>query len=84
MKNFSRHIFIISTAVYIVLNLVENTIHYNIGRNFDIRHVSDIRFIPPSSIDFTRIISVMCVFAILQGVFTVLLENRFDRILSKR
>ena len=83
MNIFSRYIFIISTAVYVVLNLVENTIHYNIGRNFDIRDLHEIKFIPPSSIDFTRIISVMCIFAILQGVFTVLLTNRFDRVLSR-
>ena len=63
--------------VYVVLNLVENTIHYNIGRNFDIEHFRDIRFIPPSLVDFNRIISVMFIFAILQGLFTVLLSNRF-------
>jgi hypothetical protein len=73
----ANHIFIISMAVYIVINLVENTIHYNIGRNFDIRHLHDIKFIPPSSVDFTRIISVMAVFAMLQGLFTVMLTNRF-------
>jgi hypothetical protein len=73
----ANHIFIISMTVYIVINLVENTIHYNIGRNFDIRHLHDIKFIPPSSVDFTRIISVMAVFAMLQGLFTVMLTNRF-------
>lgn len=73
----ANHIFIISMAVYIVINLVENTIHYNIGRNFDIRHLHDIKFILPSSVDFTRIISVMAVFAMLQGLFTVMLTNRF-------
>jgi len=75
--NISNHIFIISTVVYIILNLIENTIHYNIGRNFDTIHVHDIRFISPSSLDFTRIICVMAVFAILQGIFTVMLANRF-------
>jgi hypothetical protein len=78
MTVFSNYIFIVSTAVYVVLNLVENTFHYNIGRNFDIEHLHDIRFISPSSVDFTRIISVMCIFAILQGVFTVMLTNRFS------
>ncbi len=73
----ANHIFIISMVVYIVINLVENTIHYNIGRNFDIRHLHDIKFIPPSSVDFTRIISVMAVFAMLQGLFTVMFTNRF-------
>jgi hypothetical protein len=73
----ANHIFIISIVVYLVINLVENTIHYNIGRNFDIQHLHDIKFIPPSHVDFTRIISVMAVFAILQGLFTTMLTNRF-------
>jgi hypothetical protein len=63
----SNHIriFIISMAVYIVINLVENTIHYNIGRNFEIENIRDTKFITPSSVDITRIISVMAVFAVL-------------------
>jgi hypothetical protein len=73
----ANHIFIISMVVYIVINLVENTIHYNIGRNFDIQHLHDIKFISPSHTDFTRIGSVMAVFAMLQGLFTVMLTNRF-------
>ena len=39
------HIFVISMAVYIVINLVENMIHYNIGRNFEIEHAHEIKFI---------------------------------------
>lgn len=74
---FSNHIFIISTLVYVIINLIENTIHYNIGRNFDIKHFHDIVYVPPSSLDFVRIVSVMAVFAILQGIFTVMLTNRF-------
>ena len=70
-------IFIISMAVYIVINLVENTIHYNIGRNFEIEHIHDTKFITPSSVDITRIISVMAVFAVLQGLFTAVLTRRF-------
>ena len=70
-------IFIISMAVYIVINLVENMIHYNIGRNFEIEDVHDTKFITPSSVDITRIISVMSVFAVLQGLFTAILTRRF-------
>lgn len=77
MKVIPKHIFIISTLVYVVINLIENTIHYNIGRNFDIEHLHDVVYIPPSSLDFVRIISVMAIFAILQGIFTVMLVNRF-------
>ena len=75
----SNHIriFLISMAVYIVINLVENMIHYNIGRNFEIEHIHDTKFITPSSVDITRIISVMAVFAVLQGLFTAVLTRRF-------
>ena len=75
----SNHIriFIISMAVYIVINLVENMIHYNIGRNFEFEDVRDTKFITPSSVDITRIISVMAVFAVLQGLFTAILTRRF-------
>jgi hypothetical protein len=78
MRIFSNYIFLISMAVYVVLNLVENTIHYNIGRNFDIERLHDIRFIPPSSIDFSRIIFIMFVFAMMQGAFTAMFANRFS------
>jgi hypothetical protein len=75
----SNHIriFLISMAVYIAINLVENMIHYNIGRNFEIEHIHDTKFITPSSLDITRIISVMAVFAVLQGLFTAILTRRF-------
>jgi hypothetical protein len=75
----SNHIriFLISMAVYIAINLVENMIHYNIGRNFEIEHIHDTKFITPSSLDITRIISVMAVFAVLQGLFTAVLTRRF-------
>jgi len=65
MQVIPKHIFIISTLVYVIINLIENTIHYNIGRNFDIKHFHDIVYVPPSSLDFVRIVSVMAVFAIL-------------------
>lgn len=77
MQVIPKHIFIISTLVYVIINLVENTIHYTIGRNFDITHFHDIVFVPPSSLDFVRIVWVMAVFANLQGIFTVMLSNRF-------
>jgi hypothetical protein len=77
MHDIPKHIFIISALVYVVINLLENTIHYNIGRNFNIKNFHDIVYVPPSSLDFVRIVSVMAVFAILQGIFTVMISNRF-------
>jgi hypothetical protein len=77
-KSGTIHIFIFSFIVFIVLNVVENVIHYNIGKfhDHDGRGVSSdssvagYHFTNPSNTDWVRIIVIMLVFAILQGVFT--------------
>ncbi len=62
-----HHILIISMAVFVTLNIIENYLHYNIGINspnnsFDL--------VLPTSTDWVKIILVMIVFAYLQGFFT--------------
>ncbi len=72
------HIFVFSFLVFIVLNVVENVIHYNIGKFHDRGDggggssggVAGYHFTNPSNTDWGRIIVIMLVFAILQGVFT--------------
>jgi hypothetical protein len=66
------HIFVFSFLVFIVLNVVENVIHYNIGKFHDRGEggVAGYHFTNPSNTDWVRIIVIMFVFAILQGVFT--------------
>ena len=74
------HIFVFSFLVFIVLNVVENVIHYNIGKFHDrgggggngggSSGVAGYHFTNPSNTDWVRIIVIMLVFAILQGVFT--------------
>lgn len=71
------HIFIISFLVYAVINLVENYIHYNIGRNQE--HGYQIGFSSPSPLDWSKIVVVMIVFALLQGILTILIEEYWDR-----
>ena len=66
------HIFIISFLVYVVINMVENYIHYNIGRHNDTGY--DIEFSSPSALDWTKIFIVMFVFALLQGILTILID----------
>jgi hypothetical protein len=66
------HIFIISVIVFIVLNIVENIIHYSIGRHHG---DSNVAITAPSADDWVRIIIVMIVFALLQGLFTIALSN---------
>lgn len=56
-----------SFLVYIFVNLFENMIHYNIGR-FSNKEINKIEL--PSNKDFIKIVAVMCVFALLQGLLT--------------
>jgi hypothetical protein len=63
----SVHLIIVSFVVYIFVNLFENLMHYNIGKfsNKDIMH-----FDIPSKKDWIRIVVIMMIFALLQGLLT--------------
>jgi len=67
--------------VFIVLNVIENVIHYNIGKYHEghaintkgshgSANVAGIYFTNPSQTDWVRIIVIMLIFAVLQGIFT--------------
>ena len=60
------HIIVISFFVYIFVNLMENLIHYNIGKFSN----KETKFDLPSKKDWVKIVVVMCLFALLQGLFT--------------
>ena len=76
-RNRSLTIFTVSIAVFIVLNLVENVIHYSIGRTHG---TSGIVIVAPSYVDWLRITIIMIIFAILQGLLTMALSsNRPNR-----
>lgn len=62
----------ISFIVFVVLNIIENVIHYSIGRTQNQRIIP---IKPPSNLDWIRIIGVMLVFAVLQATFTSVLSN---------
>ena len=62
----SFHIIIISFFVYLFVNLFENLIHYNIGKFSD----RETKLELPSKKDWIKIMIVMCVFALLQGLLT--------------
>ena len=62
----SFHIIATSFLVYIFVNLFENMIHYNIGRFSN----KETKLELPSKKDFIKIVVVMCIFAMLQGVLT--------------
>jgi len=80
-KPGTLHIFAFSFIVFIVLNVIENVIHYNIGKYHEghainakgsngSANVAGIHFTNPSQTDWVRIIVIMLIFAVLQGVFT--------------
>jgi hypothetical protein len=61
------HLFIISFIVFAVLNIIENVIHYNIGKTSN----KDFEFSNPTLIDWKKIIITMIIFALLQGFLTM-------------
>jgi hypothetical protein len=62
----SFHIIAISFFVYLFVNFFENLIHYNIGRFSN----KETKLKLPSKKDFIKIVVVMCIFALLQGLLT--------------
>ena len=62
----SFHLIAISFFVYLFVNLFENLIHYNIGRFSN----KETKLEMPSKQDWIKIVVVMCVFALLQGLLT--------------
>ena len=82
-KKETLHIFVFSFLVFIVLNVIENVIHYNIGKYHDAdatasgtdlrptsESVAGFHFTNPSESDWLRIVVIMIIFAVLQGFFT--------------
>jgi len=70
------HILIISMLVFIVLNIIENIIHYNNGKyNDNDKQNISVFFNLPSLKDFSIIVIVMLVFAFFQGFLTDLLSR---------
>lgn len=69
MGNRGR-LFVVSFLVYACINVIENFLHYNIGRNED-RHSYLVREISlPSFHDWIKIVFVMLLFATLQASLT--------------
>lgn len=73
-KPGTLHIFAFSFIIFIVLNVIENVIHYNIGKYHDRGGggggIAGFHFTNPTETDWVRIIVIMFIFAVLQGVFT--------------
>jgi hypothetical protein len=52
--------------IFIVLDLIENIVHFNIGRNSSI---DNFQFSLPSIRDFIKMIIVILIFGIVEGGF---------------
>jgi len=68
-KKSAFHIFLISFIVFAILNIVENVIHYNIGKTSN----EKLEITNPSKEDWKKIIITMFIFALLQGALTLYL-----------
>lgn len=63
----SVHILVISIIIFVVLNIIENVFHYNIGKYSD----RTVKIDNPTTGDWSKIIIVMLVFALIQGLLTI-------------
>jgi hypothetical protein len=68
----SLHLIIVSFIVYIFVNMVENMIHYNIGRG---NLTQSINFDLPTWRELLLIFIVMITFAGIQGLLTFFFNN---------
>jgi hypothetical protein len=69
----SFHLIAISFFVYLFVNLFENLIHYNIGRFSN----KETKLELPSENDLIKMLVVMFVFALLQGLLTYFFNNLY-------
>lgn len=67
VNNNNLNLIIISFCVFLVINLIENLIHYNIGLHTNKNYIT---LTNPSTNDWHKIIFIMIIFAMLQGFFT--------------
>ncbi len=72
-RRLPSNIFMASFVAFIILNIIENYIHYNIGRNREKEEFISLSM--PTKKDWTKIVIIMIVFAILQGAFTMFLSK---------
>jgi hypothetical protein len=72
--NGQYHIIIASMIAFFLLNFMENLIHFSIGRNVENKNDANINLKMPEKYDIIKILVIMIVFTILQGLFTYLFD----------
>lgn len=65
-----KNLIFISMIVFLFLNMIENIIHFSIGRNIDDADTPSIKIEIPHTYDIVKIIFIMVIFAILQALLT--------------
>lgn len=65
-----HNVIAISMIVFLILNFIENIIHFSIGRNTDSKNTANIQLELPETYDIIKIIFTMIVFSILQASLT--------------
>lgn len=75
----SFRLMIISGCVFLVLNIIENLIHFSIGRSTQQKNVLKFSFVMPTKQDLVKIIFIMLLFAMLQAFFTCYFQEYFHQ-----
>ena len=70
-----NHLIIISTGIFLILNMFENIIHFSIGRDINEKNNANIKIELPEYYDIIKIIFIMILFAFLQAIFTYYFIN---------
>jgi hypothetical protein len=68
------HVIFFSIIIFGVLNIIENLLHYNYGRNYA---EDKFNLKMPSYSDWLKIVLTMIVFAFLQGYLTEYFSERY-------
>lgn len=68
--NLHHNIIAISMIVFLILNFLENIIHFSIGRNINDINSTYISIKIPEFYDIIKIIFIMFIFSILQALLT--------------
>lgn len=76
MVKLPPHLMIISFVVFISLNLVENLIHFSIGRNVENQDNGKVELKMPGIYDLMKIVVIMILFGLLQAFFTYVAVKR--------
>lgn len=68
-------LFISSSLVFIVLNTIENFIHFTIGRSVDTKDKLEIKASLPTKNDIIKIVVIMIIFAILNSAILCYIDS---------